>query len=73
MTIHPEAFEKNLRRILKEKGYKQKDLAKKAGLDEWAVYRWCNKKILPRVDSLVILADALEVSVDSLLEGMIEK
>lgn len=71
MTVDPEAFGRNLKRILKEKKLTQKQFAGESGLSYRSIGGWCNG-VLPCADSLAIICHALEIPADVLLEGIIE-
>lgn len=57
----------------KRKHYRQTDLADKLGIHQTLVARWENGKTRPRRKTLERLAEALEVSVDSLLQSDFER
>ncbi len=61
------AFGENLRRLRQEAGLTQIGLAQKAGLSLRSVQNWEQGHRIPRVDTLVALTKALQVSVDRLL------
>ncbi|WOC31657.1 MULTISPECIES: helix-turn-helix domain-containing protein [Caproicibacterium] len=61
-------FAENLRRILKQKGYDQVDLANYMGVSSSTASDWCNGKKYPRVDKVQRLADWLEVLKSDLTE-----
>ena len=62
MSYLHKTLEKNLRRLMAGTALSQKDLANKAGVDETQLGRYLNGRHLPRLDQLVKLAEALEVS-----------
>lgn len=57
---------KNLRRIIKEKGMTQLDLAAKMGAKPTTVNSWFRGANAPRFDTLENLADVLDVSINDL-------
>lgn len=56
-----------LRRILREKGWSQKELADACGITPAAVCRYCAGQRTPRASTLARLSAALGVSTDELL------
>lgn len=56
-----------LRRVLREKGWSQKELADACGITPAAVCRYCNGSRTPRASTLARLSAALDVSADVLL------
>lgn len=71
MVIDPEAFQRNFRKILKQKNMTQKQFAAESGLTYRSVGLWCNG-VLPTADNLACIAKALNVSADKLLEGIVK-
>ena len=61
------AFAKNLKRFRKQKGYSQQKLAKALDYGYTAIANYESGRNEPSLDTLVILADTLDVSVDELL------
>ena len=57
----------NIRELLKKKGMKFKATGGKIGVSENAVYAWWNRGRLPRIDTLVNLAELLGCTIDDLL------
>lgn len=64
-----ETFGVRLKRLLKEKGWKQRDLVNSTGFSKEKVSMWCNDVNLPNSEALVTLADKLNVS-ESYLMGI---
>lgn len=60
-------FPENLKKAIKAKGFTQTGLAKQANLPFETVSKWVRGKSFPRLDSLVLIANVLEVSIDELL------
>ncbi len=60
-------FPKNLKKAIKAKGYTQARLAKQANLPLETVSKWVCGRSHPRIDSLVMVCNVLEVSIDDLL------
>ena len=60
-------FPKNLKRAIKAKGYTQTRLSQKAKIPFETISAWVTGKSVPRLDSLVLVANVLEVSIDELL------
>lgn len=57
----------NLKRIRKNKGLTQEQLAKLSNLSKNAIYNYENNKRVPAIDILVEIADALGVDITDLL------
>lgn len=55
-----------LKRVMASKGAKNKPLAKAAGVGETVVRDFVDKGVVPRVDTLIKIADALEIPASSL-------
>lgn len=62
------AISNNIRNARKEKGYTQKQLAELAGIATITLQQYESGKRVPKVEQLVKLSTALQVSVDDLLE-----
>lgn len=61
-------FSRNLTYWLNERNKTQADLYKKMKVSSATVSDWCNEKIIPRVDKLVIIAKWLNIELSDLLE-----
>ena len=59
----------SIKMIMVEKGLGQKELSKKANITEAAMSKYLSGDRTPRIDVIVNIANALEVSVDNLLDG----
>lgn len=59
----------NLTRIREERGLTQKELGRLIGVAEATISNYENGKREPKLDKLVALADALNVSIDELVRG----
>lgn len=57
-----EIFSKNLKRIRKQKGMTQKDLAERLNVFPTAYHRWESGEFLPQEDSISKIAQVLEIS-----------
>ena len=57
----------NIRKIRKERGLTQEQLAEAVGVTTGAVYKWEAEKSLPEIGMLMELADFFDISVDVLL------
>lgn len=57
----------NIRRIRKERGLTQEQLAEALGVTTGAVYKWETEKSLPEIGMLMEIADFFDMSVDVLL------
>lgn len=62
-----EIFSERLREILWHSHMTQQDLAKKTGLTAAAISHYVNGKQCPHAAALLLIADALNVSIDYLL------
>ena len=62
-------FGKMIVRLRKEKGMTQKQLAEMLNVSDKAVSRWENGKNYPDIETMMLLAEVLEVSVNDLLRG----
>ena len=60
-------FPENLKKAIKAKGFSQSRLAKQANLPLETISKWVRGKSFPRLDSLVLIANVLEISIDDLL------
>ena len=60
-------FPENLKKAIKAKGFTQTGLAKQANLPFETVSKWVRGKSYPRLDSLVLIANVLEISIDELM------
>lgn len=65
-------FSNRLKTLRMQKGLSQKAFAELIGLNPVQYNRYENKEVIPSTDTLAKLADALEISVDYLLEGQEE-
>ena len=64
-------FAENLKKIRKDKGYTQEELAKKLNVVRQTVSKWEKGLSLPDVDILSKIANVLETDVNILLDGQI--
>ena len=64
-------FAENLKKIRKDKGYTQEELAKKLNVVRQTVSKWEKGLSLPDVDMLSKIANVLETDVNILLDGQI--
>lgn len=67
MTNPPESFGKILKKILDNRGIKYKDFADKIGIRAASVSDWTTEKASPRAESIVKIAQALELTPNQLL------
>lgn len=67
MADTKEVFSERLRKALKDKGMQQNALAKAIGFSSQAVNNFCLGKNLPNAEALVLISQALNVSIDDLL------
>jgi transcriptional regulator with XRE-family HTH domain len=63
-------FGRNLRRICRREDLSQEQLAKRAGLHRTAIGLLEHGKRVPRIDTLVSLADSMAVPPGELLDGI---
>lgn len=61
-------FGDNLRDILIETGYSQKDLAETTGLSEGAISSYIHKKRMPCIRALINISYELGISLDELMD-----
>ena len=61
-------FGDNLKDLMEEKGYTQRDLAEATGLSEGAISSYVNKQKLPGVRAITNIAYELNISFDDLLD-----
>ena len=60
-------FEERLRMIMNEQGLSQKELAIKANITEASMSKYLSGERTPRVDVIINLSKALEITTDELL------
>lgn len=60
-------FSRNIKYLLSSKGMSQRELARKIGLTEACMSRYCNGNRLPSVDRAVLMAQAMNVSIEELV------
>ena len=68
-----QTFGAMLAALRKEKGMTQLELAEQMGVTDKAVSKWERDLSFPDVTSLPRLAEILEVSVDELMQGKVER
>jgi transcriptional regulator with XRE-family HTH domain len=68
----PSVFSRNLRRLRKERGLSQYDLAEKTGLSQRMIHHYESYASEPPLSKLELLAKALKVRVSALLENSAE-
>jgi len=62
-----------IKKLRKEKGWKQSDLAEKTGIDRNMISYYENGKYLPSADALMKIAEIFDVSIDYLLVEDIQR
>lgn len=62
-------FNERIRMIMNVKGLTQKELSQKANITETSMSKYLSGERTPRIDVIVNVANALDISVDSLLGG----
>jgi len=69
MAEDSESFWEKLVVVLEEKGWSQRELSRITGISTQGIQRWKKPGNGPRVDTLAVLAQGLEVSADRLVPG----
>lgn len=69
MAIDREDFGKHLKGLRLRKGWSVKELAEKATLSASAIRFFENGNFFPRLETLVLLADALDITLNELVFG----
>ena len=64
---------KQIKKYRNEKGYSQEELANKIYVTRQSISNWENDKNYPDVNSLVLLSEVFQISIDELIKGDIEK
>ena len=64
-------FGKRLKKLMKEHGITNAELAKVVGVSESSVERWCEGLSEPRIDKVILIVDLFDVRVDYML-GVID-
>ena len=72
VTVNSGALGRTVKRLLKERGMSQRELARKAHFDEAALSNWLEGVHVPTLINLVLVAAELGTTVDTLLSGWIE-
>ena len=62
MKTYNEIFAENLNRIMREKGYSQRELARRLGTSPSAINFWCTAVNVPRAKKMDRLCEVLEVA-----------
>ena len=57
----------SIRRARKKKGISSRELSMKTGYDPTCVSKWENDKAVPKITSMIDIADALGISIDELV------
>ena len=63
-----DAFAKNLRELMRERGMTQNELASASGMTQGMISSYLSKQKMPKIKSLVNLAYALNCSLDELAD-----
>lgn len=61
-------FSNNLKELLDNRNYTQRDLAVETGIHETTISRYINKQLMPGVKTLLNIAYALDCSLDDLMD-----
>lgn len=64
--FQPMTLGQRIKQLRKERGWTQRELEQRAGLENRNLTRYESDKVRPRLESLTKIAEALEVSVDEL-------
>lgn len=68
ISINMEATGANIRRLVKDSGYSVRDNMDITGIStEQAVYKWFRGESIPAIETMLILCDALGVTIKELL------
>jgi transcriptional regulator with XRE-family HTH domain len=67
------SFSERLRKLRKEKGFSQEELADRIGISRQAVSKWESGQSNPDTNNLIILSELYGISLDVLLKGNEEK
>ncbi len=66
--IDMEATGRNIRTMIKDKGFQVKDIQKILGFNTpQAMYKWFRGDAMPTLDNMVILAKFLDTTIDDML------
>ena len=65
-------FAENLRKLRRERGFTQEQLAEKLGVSFQTVSRWETDVVYPDIELLPVIADLFEIRVDEALESAVE-
>ena len=67
-VIDTVATGKNIKKIIKDKGFKITDIQSKLGFNTpQAIFKWLRGDSVPSIDNLFILADILNISIDKII------
>ena len=59
---------KNIKQMIKSKGFKIADIQSKMGFNTpQSIFKWLRGDAVPSIDNLVILADILDISIDKII------
>ena len=64
-----ETYGERLRRLRRERGWSQEDLAQEAGVDRQTIGRHENDNVKPKGETLIAIAEALQVAIDTLVSS----
>ena len=67
------SFGSTIKRLRKEKGFTQEQLANLLNVTPQAISRWENNSAMPDISLLIPIANVFSVSTDTLLEVDVEK
>ena len=68
LSIHQGKTGRNIKSLLKEKGYTVKDVQEAMGFEyPQAVYKWLSGRSLPTLDNFIILSKLLNTSIEDIL------
>lgn len=67
--VSPMTFSENLSRIRKSHGFSQEELASRISVSRQAVSKWENGDAMPDLNNLLLLSQALDVTLEELCKG----
>lgn len=61
-------FSDNLREIMNERGYNQKDLAEDSGMSDMAISHYIRKERIPGIRAIINIAYTLDCDINELID-----
>lgn len=65
-------FTMNLKKLMIERGMTAADIARKTGMTQATLSRYINGKRIPKINSVIKIAKALNVPIELLMKGVDE-